>query len=224
MKQNPIVLIGFMGVGKTSVGSFLAKKTKVPFCDTDKMITKSKGLTPGEIFNQKGERYFRQIETQVLAKALKCQGVISTGGGIVEVKQNLRLLKQSHATVVYIYGDLAHIMPRLLRNTRRPLIEKSTPRRLAELWEHRDKIYRSVADVIVDSTNKRNNFVAAEVNLGVALRNRQEMSRKEIEDSSRILSLEKELEILSRRKQNLENQLINHRFLNVIKAGFNHHS
>ncbi|BDR59542.1 shikimate kinase [Xylocopilactobacillus apicola] len=218
-KQNPIVLIGFMGVGKTSVGTFLAKKTKVNFCDTDKMITRMEKATPGEIFATKGEAYFRRQETHILEQALKHPGIISTGGGIVEVKRNISLLRKSQATIVYIYGDLPHIMKRLLRNQRRPLVEKSTTREFYQLWERRDQMYRSIADVVVDSTNKRNNIVAAEVKLGVALLERNELTRKEIEDSSRIMALEKEIEHLRAKKLNLESHLINQRFISVIKRG-----
>ncbi|BDR57273.1 shikimate kinase [Xylocopilactobacillus apis] len=223
MNQNPIVLIGFMGVGKTSVGAFLAKKTKVNFCDTDKMITKTEGATPGEIFNKKGEPYFRRIESQILEQALKNNGVISTGGGIVEVKRNIHLLKKSKATIVYLYGDLPHIMHRLLRNTKRPIVERSTTRQLHDLWERRNQMYRAIADIVVDSTDKRNNVIAAEVNLGVALKNRKELTKKDIEDSSKILALEIEIERLNHKKQDIENQLSTQRFINVIKRGSKQH-
>lgn len=219
MEQYPIVLIGFMGVGKTSVGSFLAKKTNVSFCDTDKMITKMEGATPGEIFKEKGESYFRKIESQILKDALINQGIISTGGGIVEVKDNVHELKNSKATIVYLYTDLPHIMNRLLRNMKRPIIEKSNSRQLYQLWKRRDQMYRNVADIVVDCANKRNNMVAAEVKLGIALRERQELNRKEIETSSKILSLEKEIERLTNQKQSLEKNLINRRFINVIEKG-----
>lgn len=220
MATETIVLIGFMGVGKTSIGTFLARKTKVNFCDTDRMITKSQAATPQEIFQSHGEVYFRQVESKVLAQALTQHGIISTGGGIVELRYNLQLLRQSKATIVYLYGDLFHLMPRLLPNHKRPLIEHNSSRDLFELWQRRDKIYRSIADLIIDTTGKRNNVIAAEVKLGVALWQRHELSQKEIATSSQILSLERKIANLNHQKQILNQNLINHRYIDVINRGF----
>ena len=198
MATQTIVLIGFMGVGKTSIGTFLARKTKVNFCDTDRMITKSQAATPQEIFQTHGEVYFRQVESKVLAQALTQHGIISTGGGIVELKYNLQLL----------------------RNHKRPLIEHNSSRDLFELWQRRDKIYRSIADLIIDTTGKRNNVIAAEIKLGAALWQRHELSQKEIAISSQILSLERKIANLNHQKQILNQNLINHRYIDVINRGF----
>lgn len=220
MAVNTIVIIGFMGVGKTSVGTFLAKKTKVAFCDTDKMIVKSQGATPQEIFQQKGEVFFRQVESKILEQALAQPGIISTGGGIVELSRNLELLRQSKATIVYLYGELAQLMPRLLPNQKRPLLEHSTSRELAQLWQRRDQTYRNVADLVIDSTAKRNNMIAAEIKLGVALWQQHKLTAREIADSSHLLSLEREISNLTRQKRNLEQQVRNRRMVNVIDRSF----
>ena len=89
-----IVLIGPMGSGKSSIGKILAKKIDYKFIDTDKLIEIQEGIKIKEIFNIKGESYFRDLETKVLRKTLTVQvAVVATGGGIVQRKKNRLLLE-----------------------------------------------------------------------------------------------------------------------------------
>ena len=89
-----IILIGFMGVGKTSVGKKLAKKLEVDFIDTDCEIEKYANRTIPDIFEIYGETYFRGLETKVLKDLIqKDDIVISTGGGIITSKENREILK-----------------------------------------------------------------------------------------------------------------------------------
>src|SRR5947209_4309481 len=88
-----IVLVGFMGGGKTTLGRRLARNLGVKFVDLDEEIEKRAGQRISEIFKKKGEKGFRRLETQALARALKTAGVVATGGGLVTQSKNRRVLK-----------------------------------------------------------------------------------------------------------------------------------
>lgn len=101
-KGKSVVLIGFMGAGKTSLGKAVAKLLQVPFLDTDCLIEQSEGLTINEIFAQKGEAYFRSLETQTVQKLGDRDGrfVLSVGGGLPLRKINQPLLHRDRKSVV----------------------------------------------------------------------------------------------------------------------------
>ena len=89
-----VILIGFMGVGKTSVGKKLAKKLNFDFIDTDYEIEILANKTIPDIFEQDGEEHFRKLESTILEKFIKKEDVvISTGGGIITTKENYNILK-----------------------------------------------------------------------------------------------------------------------------------
>ncbi|MGE5304572.1 MAG: shikimate kinase, partial [Alphaproteobacteria bacterium] len=91
--QN-IALTGFMAVGKSAVGRTLARKLKRRFIDLDKVVEKAEGMKVRDIFEQKGEAYFRQREKEALAQVLEQDGqIIATGGGVVLDQENVRLLR-----------------------------------------------------------------------------------------------------------------------------------
>ena len=91
-----VILIGFMGVGKTSVGKKLAKKLNFDFIDTDYEIEILANKTIPDIFEQDGEKHFRKLESIILEKFIKKEDVvISTGGGIITTKENYNILKNS---------------------------------------------------------------------------------------------------------------------------------
>lgn len=146
-KSDVIVLIGPMGVGKSTVGKKLAKALKVPFCDTDNLIVEEHGKI-SEIFASQGEDHFREIEHQALGRALKSPGVVATGGGAVLLGKSRDLLKDS--TVVYLATDGKHMGARL-RNSARPLL-KNGIEDWRRIYESRKPVYESVADVIIDTS------------------------------------------------------------------------
>jgi len=95
MAEN-IVLTGFMGVGKTNVGRFIAGKLEMKFVDTDALIEEIEGRKIKEIFSEKGEKYFREIEKRIIEKVSNFQGyVISTGGGVVLSEDNISNLSKN---------------------------------------------------------------------------------------------------------------------------------
>lgn len=155
MKDN-IILIGFMGCGKTSVGTRLAKRLSYSFLDTDEQIKTKEGRSINQIFSEKGEAYFREIETQAVRELLETteKTVISTGGGLPLKEVNGKLLQQL-GFVVYLDVAKETVMERLARDTTRPLLNgPDKEKRVEELLSFRRPIYEYTAHITVN-TNQR---------------------------------------------------------------------
>ena len=147
---NRIALLGFMGSGKTTIGKLLSNKLGYKFADTDKMIEQSIGLQTIEIFNTKGEAYFRKVETQILSQL--CQEsnlVIATGGGIPTIAKN-RLCIQRFCLSIYLKISPDEVLSRLtdVEVSARPLFPLNVKevRRLIIL---REKYYKTASLTIV---------------------------------------------------------------------------
>ena len=148
-----ILLTGFMGAGKTTVGKKLAKRLGYFFIDTDREIEKEQGCSITEIFKYGGEECFRDLETDILQKLQTKQNlVIATGGGMVLRNEN-RSLMQSLGTRVYLKVELQELMRRLKKDKKRPLLQKSKPEEhILEMLQQRKSIYEE-AECIIDTTN-----------------------------------------------------------------------
>jgi len=152
MKRDTIILIGFMGSGKTSVGLRLSYKLRRPVEDTDKLIERREGCTVSEIFAAKGEEYFRKKETELLRELVekRRQGIFSVGGGTPLRPENRKLLKEL-GTVVYLRVRPETVYERLKWDNTRPLLQCDDPLgRIRELLEGRREMYEACADIIVD--------------------------------------------------------------------------
>jgi shikimate kinase len=154
MKQN-IILVGFMGSGKSTVGRELAKSLDMKFIDTDHYIERKENMRVKEIFAKKGEKYFREIETKYIKEiSLLNHTVISTGGGVVAKEENIKLLKKN-GFVVYLDCTIECIHERVARRDTRPLLNdvKDLRGRIIELLEDRVKNYEKYKDkaVYIDS-------------------------------------------------------------------------
>ncbi len=152
MKNKNIVLIGFMGSGKSTVGIRLSYYMRRSVEDTDKLIEKKQGRKISDIFATDGEEYFRQLETQML-KELKDKlqyHIISVGGGTPVREENRELLRQL-GTVVYLRVRPETVYQRLKHDTTRPLLQCENPlERIEQLLNQRKDAYESCADVILD--------------------------------------------------------------------------
>lgn len=148
-KSDVIVLIGPMGVGKSTVGKKLAKALKVPFCDTDALIVEKHGQI-SDYFAAHGEDSFREIEHEALARAIRAPGVVATGGGAVILPSSQDLLK--NATVIYLSTDGKHIGSRLRKGSR-PLIKNGMDD-WKRIYDSRKSIYESVADFTIDTSGQ----------------------------------------------------------------------
>lgn len=152
MKKKNIVLIGFMGSGKTTVGIRLSYRLRKTIEDTDKLIERREKRTIREIFAQDGEEYFRKMETEMLREAgLKMKNqIVSVGGGTPVKAENRELLKQL-GTVIYFRVKPETVYNRLKHDTTRPLLQCENPLvRITELLEQRKEAYESCADIIID--------------------------------------------------------------------------
>jgi len=152
MKKNNIVLIGFMGSGKTTVGIRLSYRLRKSIEDTDKLIERRQKRTIREIFEQDGEDSFRELETELLREAvLKMKNqIVSVGGGTPIKEENRALLKQL-GTVVYFRVKPETVCERLKNDTTRPLLQCANPlERITKLLEQREEAYEACADIILD--------------------------------------------------------------------------
>lgn len=153
-KSKNIILTGMMGSGKTSVGLELAKILECDFFDLDEIIEKKYGKIT-QIFKDKGENYFREIETSEL-KNFKNNGafVLSTGGGAVLKEENLEILK-SLGEVFYLSADAQTIYDRVKEQTQRPLLNTKDPKKTIEdiLSSRLEKYEKSGEKIVTDNKN-----------------------------------------------------------------------
>ena len=153
MKQKTIILIGYMGSGKSTIGEKAARSFGVTFLDTDALIEEQEGMTISALFEKKGEAYFRQQETKVLHQLIKESKsvVLATGGGLPMREENAKLLKQL-GVVVYLKAETDTLVERLKGDTTRPLLKEGDLReKIEKMLEIRNPIYEKVADVIVQT-------------------------------------------------------------------------
>ncbi len=153
IKSGNIVLSGFMGSGKTTVGRRLAAALDMQFVDMDLYIEKKTGMTVKEIFAEYGELHFRALETETVKELAQSNHfVIATGGGTLMQPQNVEGFHQGGGTIYYLDVPLAALQERLKNDKRRPLLQTPDRRAVIErlLNERRPK-YLASADVIVDA-------------------------------------------------------------------------
>ena len=149
--RRPVVLVGMMGSGKTTVGKRLAGALDVPFVDSDAEIERRAGRTIAELFAADGEPAFRVTEAAVVAELVAADrpAVIATGGGAV-VDPATRALVRDRATVVWLRASPGMLAHRIAADGTRPLLDDDPVDALRRLVAERDPIYRAAADHIVD--------------------------------------------------------------------------
>lgn len=152
--KRPIVLIGLMGAGKSSVGKRLAAHLKMPFKDADTEIEKAAGLTIQEIFDTYGETYFRDGERRVIKRLMESGAqVVATGGGAYMDEQTRKLINDKGISV-WIKGDLDLLMKRVSRRSNRPLLKKKNPRMvMKKLIDERYPVY-ALSDITVETVEE----------------------------------------------------------------------
>ena len=141
-----IYLIGMPGSGKTTVAKHIAKMLDISLADMDKMIVEAQGVTINEIFAQKGEEYFRDLETQTL-KQLCCvtDTVVATGGGVIKREQNRQLLKQGTVVFIDVHPDT---IAKRSKFSDRPLLKDNLDN-FKKLYNERYELYKNAANIIV---------------------------------------------------------------------------
>lgn len=162
---KPLVLIGPMGAGKTTIGTLLAKRLNRPFLDSDHELEACTGVSVATIFEIEGEAAFRDREAQVLAHlcAPGAEIVLSTGGGSI-LRESTRVLLRERAVVVYLHAAPEVSFERVKRTKDRPLLKTNDPLgKLRALYEMRDPLYRETAHFKVETHRERTAIVIDEI-------------------------------------------------------------
>ncbi|MBQ9957792.1 MAG: shikimate kinase [Clostridia bacterium] len=140
-----IILSGFMGCGKTTIGKIIARKLDLAFIDTDKLIEEREGRKIREIFDTDGEGYFRDKEHEICAELSREDNkVIATGGGALTFNRNKEVLSKN-GRVIFIDVDLDTIIKRIGNDSRRPLLNSET----RTLFNKRNPIYKKNCDFTI---------------------------------------------------------------------------
>jgi shikimate kinase len=161
--QN-LILIGPMGAGKSTIGRLLAKELRLPFKDSDKEIEQRTGASIPLIFDVEGEAGFRERERAAIAELCQLEGVVlATGGGAVLRDDNRRALRAG-GRVIYLCTSVDQQLERTSRDRNRPLLQASDPRSvLTALMAVRDPLYRSIADIIIETDERPPRLVVMEI-------------------------------------------------------------
>lgn len=154
--NKPIVLIGIMGCGKTSIGYKLSYALSKSFFDTDDELVKKTGVTIRDIFDIEGEAGFRKREVNMLGNIIKLNNIVlATGGGIVLEEDNRKLLKEL-GFVIYLKSSIDCLYDRLKDSKNRPLLANVSDKKqaLADILAIREPLYLECADVVIDVSYK----------------------------------------------------------------------
>jgi len=163
VKKSNVVLTGFMGAGKSSVGSLLAERLGLKLVETDEMVEEKAGRSIAKIFEAYGEEGFRDLESQVIEELAEHEGyVIVTGGGAIIRERNREMLRKK-GTIVYLHAGPEALYRRLRGDEKRPLLQVEEPeRRIRELLKQRMPYY-SDHDIKIDTTELGLEEVAREI-------------------------------------------------------------
>lgn len=165
-QNNNIYILGFMGVGKSITGKLLAEKLNRQFADTDNLIESRAGKPITKIFEQDGEEQFRELETSVLKEAAEeNNSVISCGGGIVMMDENMDLIRKSGKSI-FLNASIDTLLKRSGDSTERPLLnrlsEEEKLKKIKEILALRLPIYLS-ADITLDTDDKTPEVIVDEL-------------------------------------------------------------
>ena len=156
-----IYLVGFMGSGKSTVGKILAEKLNMNFIDIDKFIEEKEGMKIKDIFEQKGESYFRELERKQIEAIVNQEGlVVSTGGGLGANLNNMNLMKKN-GDVVWLDVSLNTVLDRLKNDQDRPLL-KQPIEKIKQLFEERKNVYR-LANIRINADKKTPSQIVEEI-------------------------------------------------------------
>ena len=163
MIMKNIVLTGFMGTGKTAVGKELARLLDIPLIDIDTEIEQAERMTINDIFKQRGESGFREIETAMIKKISQRENsIISTGGGAVLKDENMETLRKS-GIILCLMASPGTILQRVGNNNERPLLQGENPFQNIKELLHVRKPFYAKADIIIGTDNRTPLQIAEEI-------------------------------------------------------------
>jgi shikimate kinase len=153
-----------MGSGKSTSGKLLADKLGFVFVDLDKIIEIYQGITIPEIFERYGEKYFRDVETEVIKKIYgNSSCVFACGGGVVLKEENMKIIKEN-STVIFLKVGPDEACSRLAGSCDRPLLKTGNVKsKIISLISEREDLYKRYADIIIDTDKISAEFVSLEI-------------------------------------------------------------
>ena len=161
LKKN-LVLTGMMGSGKTTIGKSLSQRLDMGFADIDSIIEKKVGLSISEIFENKGEKAFREEEEKESKKILKKTNLVIALGGGAFINENIRNEIKKSSFSVWLDLDVKMLYKRVKESKKRPLLKSSSEEELIKIYNLRKKIY-SLADFKVQCGSKNKEQITNEV-------------------------------------------------------------
>ncbi len=171
MPGRNVILVGFMGAGKSVCGRLLARRLGRCFVETDDMITSREGCAIPEIFARHGEARFRELEAEAVdALALKSDDVVATGGGLPCRDGRMDALR-ALGTVVWLRGDLQELLARARRQGARPMLDGRSDGEVVALYRAREPYYEK-AHAIVDTSGRTIDQVVADLVAAVRVQER----------------------------------------------------
>jgi len=159
-----VVLVGYRGTGKTTIGRILKEKLKKNFISMDEEIIKKTNMQIPEIISKYGWDYFRDIESEVSEYVSKLDNyIIDTGGGVVIRQQNIEALKKN-GKIILLTADIKTIAERIKKDKERPALKgKSSTDEIEEVLKEREEKYINAADYIIDTTKKSPEEISKEI-------------------------------------------------------------
>ena len=150
-----LVLIGFMGTGKSTVAAYLSRQYDMEIVEMDELLARQEGMSIPEIFQLHGEPYFRSLETKLLKNLQNCQNkIISCGGGAALREENVKEMKKN-GKVILLTASPETILERVKKDTSRPLLkDRKTPEGIASLMAQRQEKYLAAADFVISTDYK----------------------------------------------------------------------
>ena len=164
MENKNIFLIGFMGSGKSTIARMLAKEMKKELIEMDETIEAEAGCTINQIFEERGENCFRDLESQLIVRIADKGGmVVSCGGGAVLREENV-LNMRKNGKIVYLCATPETIYKRVRHSTNRPLLNGNmNVEYISELMGKRLPVYEKAADTVIDVNNKEKKEIVAKI-------------------------------------------------------------
>ena len=159
-----VFLVGFMGSGKSTIASYLAENYGMEIIDMDQLIVEREGMAIPDIFAQKGELYFRDVETSLLIEIQGQQNkVVSCGGGVVLREKNIQAMKKS-GQVVLLNAKPETILERVKDDDNRPLLRgNKNVQFIRDMMEKRQPKYEAAADLVIHTDGKSADEICKEI-------------------------------------------------------------
>ena len=163
-EANNIILIGFMGTGKTTVSKELAKMYGMKIVDSDQYIEEKEGMKIHDMFEKYGEQYFRDLESEAIKEILNNKNqIISCGGGIILRDENVENMKKN-GNIVLLTASPSTILKRVKKDNNRPLLSSNVSKEdIIKLLEKRKSRYYGATDIYVDTDDKSVGEICEEI-------------------------------------------------------------